>query len=485
MPILTKGQYFLWWEKPLYILREIIIATGIPTFLYRDLIPRLVLKRELQGYKGKYSYVHHHLAHLYSAYYTSGWNECLVMAVEGSGLNETMSIFKVADGKWTQLMRSRLPNSAGRFYELVTQLLGFNLYRHAGKVTGLAAFGNPEKAYNVVKDLISVEGKSLNLNVSKFFKWQIGYYLRHQLPPELSSYSKEDIAAAFQKRLEECILEIVQKVIQETGIKKLAVAGGVLANVKLNQKLHELKEIDEIHIHQAMGDDGLAVGGALREAAESGFETPRLLKVYLGPDFSSDKILSVLKKHNVEYTKEKNIEKKLARILVDGKVIARFNGRMEYGPRALGNRSILYQTTDKSVNDWLNKRLKRTEFMPFAPVTLEEYREKCYKNVKGAEYPARFMTITFECTDYMKKVSPAVVHVDNTARPQIIRKEDNPSYYRIVEEYFKITKIPSLVNTSFNMHEEPIVCTPEDAVRAFLSSELDYLAMGDYLIIKK
>ena len=151
----------------------------------------------------------------------------------------------------------------------------------------------------------------------------------------------------------------------------------------------------------------------------------------------------------------------------------------------MGNRSILYQTTDKTVNDWLNKRLKRTEFMPFAPVTLEEYAKKCYKNVKGAEYPARFMTLTFACTDYMKKVSPAVVHVDGTARPQIIRKEDNTNYYKIVEEYFKITKIPSLVNTSFNMHEEPIVCTPDDALRAFLSGELDYLAIGEYLVSRK
>jgi carbamoyltransferase len=163
-------------------------------------------------------------------------------------------------------------------------------------------------------------------------------------------------------------------------------------------------------------------------------------------------------------------------------VVARCDGRMEYGPRALGNRSILYQPTDASVNEWLNKRLKRTEFMPFAPVTLAEFADQCYENLDGARYPAQFMTITFNCTDWMKKHCPAVVHIDGTARPQLIHHDTNPSYYRILNEYYKITGLPSLINTSFNMHEEPIVCTPHDAIRGFLQGNLDYLALGKYLL---
>lgn len=485
VPFLTKGKYFLWWKNPLLILKELVIATGIPTFILRDIIPRIILKHALKGYKGNYKYIHHHMAHLYAAYYTSGWNECLVVCFEGSGLNETMSIFKVINNKWTKLAQSKLPHSPGRFYELATQVLGFNLYRHAGKVTGLAAFGDSSKAYAQIKDLLSIRDENLILNVDKFFKWQVAYSLTRKLPKELSSFSKEDIAAAFQRRLEECIVEIIKRVAKNTGIKKLAITGGVAANVKLNQKLHELPEIEEIHIHQAMGDDGLAVGAGLRVASKLGFITPRPNTVYFGPDFSEQEILDALKSKSLAYTKEKNIAKTVAKLIAQGKVVARFNGRMEYGPRALGNRSILYKTTDKSINDWLNKRLKRTEFMPFAPVTLDKYASECYKNLTGAEYPARFMTITFDCTEYMKKTSPAVVHVDGTARPQIIRKIDNPSYYAIVEEYYKLTKIPSLVNTSFNMHEEPIVCTPEDAVNSFLSGEIDYLALGEYLAIQK
>ena len=155
---------------------------------------------------------------------------------------------------------------------------------------------------------------------------------------------------------------------------------------------------------------------------------------------------------------------------------------MEYGPRALGNRSILYPATDPAVNDWLNKRLGRTEFMPFAPATLYEYRDKCYKNINGAAHTSKFMTITFDCTDYMKKYSPAAVHIDGTARPQLVTQEINPSFYKIISEYHKRTGIPSIINTSYNMHEEPIVCTPYDAIRAFKLGHLEYLAMGNLLV---
>lgn len=155
---------------------------------------------------------------------------------------------------------------------------------------------------------------------------------------------------------------------------------------------------------------------------------------------------------------------------------------MEYGPRALGNRSILYQTTDAKVNDWLNKKLKRAEFMPFAPVTLQEYASRCYLNIDRVKYNAKFMTISVDCTDWMKNISPAVVHIDGTARPQLIEENDNPSYYKILKEYHRITGIPSLINTSFNMHEEPIVASPEDAIKAFKAAKLDYLAIGNYLV---
>ncbi len=227
-----------------------------------------------------------------------------------------------------------------------------------------------------------------------------------------------------------------------------------------------------------MGDGGICFAAA----GLNGAFPAKLKDAYLGPDYNDDWVKGLLDKSGFPYTREPDIEKKAAALLSQGKVIARFAGRMEFGPRALGNRSILYQATDKSVNDWLNKRLRRSEFMPFAPVTLFELKDKCYLNTRGAEEAARYMTISFACSEWMKKVSPGVVHIDGTARPQIIKEEDNPGYYKILNEYFKITGIPSLINTSFNMHGEPIVCSPEDALKTFSLAGLDYLAINNFLV---
>ena len=184
----------------------------------------------------------------------------------------------------------------------------------------------------------------------------------------------------------------------------------------------------------------------------------------------------------MKYERPAELAKFVARKIFEGHVVARFDGRMEYGPRALGNRSILYHGREPKVNQWLNQRLGRTEFMPFAPVTLWERASACYEHTRGAEHAAEFMTVTFDCTPLMKQHCPAAVHVDGTARPQLIRREVNPGYYDILAEHERLSGSPSLINTSFNMHEEPIVCTPQDAVRAFLDGRIDGLAIGPYYV---
>jgi carbamoyltransferase len=204
--------------------------------------------------------------------------------------------------------------------------------------------------------------------------------------------------------------------------------------------------------------------------------------VYQGPEYTDEQLKEAIESEGLEYTHCDDVEAEIAALIADNHVVARFNGRMEYGPRALGNRSILYPAQDPDVNQWLNHRLGRTEFMPFAPATLFEDRSECYLNTEGAEFTAHFMTITFDCTPRMKQQCPAAVHVDGTARPQFVSSESNPSFYRILKEYKKLTGISSVINTSFNMHEEPIVCTPADAIRAFTLGNLDYLAMGDFLV---
>jgi carbamoyltransferase len=207
-----------------------------------------------------------------------------------------------------------------------------------------------------------------------------------------------------------------------------------------------------------------------------------LPNVYFGTAYTNSEIERAIQEVGYQAHYDTNIHETIATLLSQGYVVARFTGRMEYGPRALGHRSILYQTMDPSVNDWLNERLKRTEFMPFAPATLVEHAHSRYDGLQGAEDPARFMTITFNCTPRMKAESPGVVHVDGTARPQIIDPDTAPDFYKILSAYYRLTGIPSLINTSFNMHGEPIVCTPEDALRSFQQGNLDYLAIGNWLV---
>jgi len=242
--------------------------------------------------------------------------------------------------------------------------------------------------------------------------------------------------------------------------------------------------VQKIFIHPNMGDGGCGTGAAFAAfptAARAQFNRA-IPNVFLGPCFSEQQIAAALSSAQLPFTKYSPIEPRIASLIAAGKVVARFAGRMEYGPRALGNRSILYHAKEPAVNQWLNQRLGRTEFMPFAPATLYEKRHDCYKNVDGGEHAATFMTLTFDCTDSMKRDSPAAVHVDGTARPQLVSETSNPSFYKVLSEYYRITGIPSVINTSFNMHEEPIVCTPEDAIRAFLQGNLDYLAIGDFLV---
>ena len=236
-----------------------------------------------------------------------------------------------------------------------------------------------------------------------------------------------------------------------------------------------------------MDDSGLSVGSALASWVSGSRVRPedldaRFANAYLGPDYTEEQIESALRDQDGSVHRDPRIHETIARMLAQGHVVARFHGRLEYGPRALGHRSILYQGGDPSVNDWLNERLGRTKFMPFGPATMAEHGADCYVGLAGAEDPARFMTVTFDCTERMKSESPGVVHRDGTARPQLVDPDTSPDFYAILSAYHELTGIPSVINTSFNMHEEPIVCTPEDALRAFRQGGLDYLAIGDWLV---
>ncbi len=427
----------------------------------------------------------HHEAHAASAYFSSKWKSCYTLTIDGWGDNSSSKLFKCNNGNLKEISRTNTIDSLGYFYGSITKLLGFKPHRHEGKILGLAAFGNPKKAYKFISQMISYD------KMNKCFKgnFEKGIYQSKYDNPNLNflkkKFKSKDIAAAAQRRLEEIIIEFIKDNIPINS--KLALAGGVFANVKINQIISELKNINSIYVFPNMGDGGLSVGSALLAYHQNKkkYSPTKSESMYLGPKFSNSQVLKVLKKNKVNYKKFKNPEKFIAQKLNQGYVVACFQGRMEFGPRALGNRSILVNACNVSVNNWLNKKLKRTEFMPFAPLTLKIFSNKMYKDLKSKKKAINFMTTTVKCTSEAIKKSPAAVHVDKTARPQIISKMNNLKIFKILKEYYKISKIPNLINTSFNVHEEPIVCSPEDAIRAFKTSNLDYMYIEDYVVMRK
>ncbi|MEQ1573330.1 MAG: carbamoyltransferase C-terminal domain-containing protein [Vicinamibacterales bacterium] len=427
------------------------------------------------GLTSRLTRVEHHASHAANAYYTSGFDEALIVTLDGygSGLAGSVSIGRA--GTIERIHDLQYPHSLGTFYESVTSALGFKPSRHEGKIVGLAAYGDPTILADVLLSRFHQEdGNFRILEVNNI-------YFARLLATE---FPKIDVASAYQYVLERVACTYVGYYVKKTGIRNLVLSGGVAANVKMNQRLKEVPGVHGIFIHPNMGDGGCGTGAALLQFVTSAPATLArpLADVYFGPSYTSDEIAEALTRSQLAFTKYTPIEPKIAALIAAGKVVARFNGRMEYGPRALGNRSILYHAKEPAVNQWLNQRLGRTEFMPFAPATLFEKRHECYLNVEGGEHAALFMTLTFDCTESMKRDSPAAVHVDGTARPQLVSADSNPSFYRILTEYHQLTGIPSLINTSFNMHEEPIVCSPDDAIRAFLQGNLDYLAIGDFLV---
>ena len=435
-----------------------------------EIFLRIKLPSELKS--RPIDFVEHHLAHISAAFYSSGFNEALAVSFDGFGDGYSGKIYLFKDGEIKKLFTLDALDSFGLFYSLITVFLGFKEHKHEGKVTGLAAFGNAEKVKEVFPFQINFSPDMKVKYLDRHGNWGI-----KDLQKRLSGYEKEDIAAWLQKNTEECICKIIVYFLKKTGQKNVCLAGGLFANVKLNQRIHELPEVENIYIYPAMSDTGIphgAICALLRQDI-------KLENVFLGSEYSDEEIEKALKKRELGYKKSGNIEKETAQILAQGKIVARFNGRMEYGPRALGNRSILVQTTDKKINDTLNKKLKRTEFMPFAPVVLDKFARDYINNLDGAEFTSKFMTISFPATEKMKKLCPAAVHVDGTVRPQVLYQEDNSSFYKILEEYYKITGIPCLINTSFNLHEEPIVMTPDQAITGYLKAGLDYLAIGNYL----
>lgn len=472
------------------------------------------------------TFYNHHLSHAASAYYAAPINANLIITSDGHGGKSSFNFYTPTERGLELLKENDYKASIGAFYSMVTKLLGFRPTRHEGKVTGLAAFGKPTDLVEKFDTLFRYRNNKLSrfphdrleeyweqFGLEKMLKLSEKINLKESsddissdyarrsmvllawLEKETINYSKEDIAFACQAVAEKITLQEVKNVIQHYYKDQeviCALAGGVFANVRINQKIYELEEVKNIFIQPAMGDSGLALGNAILadiefRSRDSYSRAYKFDHTFLGPDYSKDlkKYIANFGHENILSRKMANPSKEIANLLVENKIVGFWQGSMEWGPRALGRRSIILNTFDKTVNDTLNKRLNRTEFMPFAPVVLDTMAKTYFPNYSTEVPAAEYMTITYDTDERFHDILQATVHVDGTARPQIAYKDKTPLYYEILEEFYKITGCGALVNTSFNAHEEPILSSPDTAIRALQSNRIDFLVMEDYLFFLK
>jgi len=428
----------------------------------------------------KIHFANHHESHALAALFYTDWTDALVYTSDGIGDNVSYSMRTLRDGKLDchfgddRWLTQRVSEAGiGSAYGYATVAAGFKMLRHEGKLTGLAAYGEPKLADEMAAQFRFTED---GLIETDFRNWE---EMRAKFLAICQGKDRETIAASIQKVAEDLTLQSVKFWLARSGARKLALAGGLFANVRLNRLLAESLPVDEVFVFPAMGDDGLPVGAGLAFLQKrDGLETwlrhrHRLNDVYLGRDYDG-RIDDILQAAGMRRLAGRNVE--VATDLIRaGKAGAIYTGRMEFGPRALGARSIIASPHDHAINDNLNKRLDRSEFMPFAPFVLEEDAARVFEITDVNRYAARFMTITCAVKPEWRARIPAVVHVDGTARPQIVRDETNPLFAAILRRFRDQTGLPVLINTSFNVHEEPIVNRPEECMQALQDGRVDFV----------
>ena len=433
-------------------------------------------------------YLDHHTSHAWAAFSTSPFKESFIFTFDGRGDFKSSTFFYYNKKLGMQEIDYQLTvDSIGYLYSQITEYLGFKPHRHEGKVTGLAAYGNANKTLKLFeKVMVFKEGNFIS---------NLGFYRpftspSNELAKELKKFSKEDIAAGLQTHCEILVSSYIRYWIKKMGYKSknICLAGGVAANVRINQVISNIKGVDNIFVFPHMGDGGIPLGAAAYlNYNTSGKAKLKFDTAQLGIEYSDIDIMTKLQKYKklLIIEKPKNYVNAVIEDLINAKVIGWFQGKMEYGPRALGGRSILFHAQDKTCNDWLNKRMNRTEFMPFGPVTPIDFAKECYIGFKENDLCTPYMTKTFHCKKSFIKNHPAVVHLDKTSRPQIVTPKRNGIYYKVLKGYCEKTGYRALINTSFNAHEEPIVYSPEDAVEGLLNNMIDILYIGSFKILKK
>jgi len=458
--------------------------------LLSDLREAEKIKRATQG-KVRPHFLEHHLCHAASSFYLSPFEEAAILTIDNRGEDITAT---VSLGRGTSIKRLgavRLPDSLGMLYLSVTLFLGFQIGDEY-KVMGLAAYGEPTYR-DLFEDLVKADGHGgFRLNRS-YFDYMIAerafskkFYDAvgpRRFPDEPITKRHMDLACSLQKRLEDVIVGMAEHLHRQVGVPNLCLAGGVAFNSVVNGALLGRSPFRHIFVQPAAGDAGTALGAALLIAHQR-FHHPRYppqTHAFLGPRFSETQMEEALRACKLSYECEPQIAKRVAALLAQGAIVGWFQGPMEWGPRALGGRSILADPRRPEMKDVLNRCVKHREgFRPFAPAVLAERAADYFE----CDHPSPFMLFVYPVKADKRKEIPAVTHVDGSARVQTVTRAENVLFWEMIKEFERLTGVPMVLNTSFNVDGEPIVCTPTDAIRCFFGSGLDYLAMGHFLISK-
>ena len=470
----------------------------IPKWIHRRLWIKNDIKKSLKGFNGEIIFPEHHLSHAAHAFYTSPFKEAAILTIDGVGEWSTTSIGYASKNSVKITNDIRWPHSLGLFYSAFTYFLGFKVNEGEYKLMGLSSYGKPKYYDLIMERLIDVKDDgSIHLNMEYFAftydkvmtskKFSKLFGIEPKTKNEKTLQIHFDIGASAQKVLEDVIMKMVNHIHAKTKMKNICVGGGVALNGVANYKILKEGPFENVHIPPSPGDAGSAVGAAqylyyvYHKNPKNTYDEIQLIKenVYVGPSHSNKEIKSFLdsKKISYEFFDETALLEKTVELITNENVVGWYQGKMEWGPRALGNRSILADPRNKSMKDILNKKIKHREsFRPFAPSILEEYVSDYFE----MDIPSPYMLMVAKVKQPDK--IPAVTHVDGTGRLQSVSNESNPLYYKLIHTFYEKTGIPVLINTSMNVMGEPIVNTPEHAYNMLLKTDMDYLVLGNYLL---
>jgi carbamoyltransferase len=448
--------------------------------------------------------VNHHLAHAASACYTSGWEESLVMVIDGMGEAQSATAFHARDNRLNKLTEVSANDSIGVLYSLLTLHLGFDFNSDEYKIMGLAPYGDPSRYRAFFREAVErlddggIRIPLLRMNRAREDRENYGAtrrILEDRLLPRRSPEAEiadahRDLAAALQECLDEVLLHLCERAGRATGLRRLALAGGVALNCTANGKLLQAGAFDEIHVQPASGDDGSALGAALWRASQGGpIRNVRMSVPFLGPAATQVEIDQALEEFHdrIETTRFTNLRetcREAAWLIRDHRVIAWYRGRMEFGPRALGHRSILADPGDPGMRDRINAMVKMREaFRPFAPAVSREQVHDWFAVPRGTELP--YMIVTVDVREEHRAILPAITHVNGSARVQTVSPVDNGEFHVLLEEVGKLTGREMVLNTSFNVKGQPIVNTPREALETFLQTGIEFLFLEDTLVRRR